>query len=181
MSMPQSVQRASALPMHETAIGMIRIAFGVIWAIDAAFKWQPAFLGDFVSFLTQGQTGQPPIVAAWIQGWIDVVSINPTFFAVIVALAETFLAISLLFGVLTNLGYAVGISLSLVIWATAEGFGGPYGTGSTDIGTAIIYALVFVTLYLLRSGNYLGLDRQLSQRLGAKGWLGSATPWDNAH
>lgn len=176
MSMQQSVQ-THALTQHETAIGLVRIAFGVIWAIDAAFKWQPAFLGHFVSFLTGAQDGQPAIVAAWLQGWIDVVSISPTFFAVLVALAETFLALSMIFGAFTNLGYAVGIALTLAIWTTAEGFGGPYVSGSTDIGTAIIYALVFAALYLLRSGNYLGMDRQLSARLGDKGWLASATPW----
>jgi len=31
----------------------------------------------------------------------------------------------------------------VVIWAAAEGFGGPDTSGASDIGTAIIYALVF--------------------------------------
>ncbi len=34
-----------------------------------------------------------------------------------------------------------------VIWSTAEGFGGPYTAGSTDIGAAIIYVLVFLALW----------------------------------
>ena len=38
--------------------------------------------------------------------------------------------------------YVTGIAFSLLIWSTAEGFGGPYTAGSADIGTAIIYALV---------------------------------------
>jgi nitrite reductase (NO-forming) len=35
-----------------------------------------------------------------------------------------------------------------MIWATAEGFGGPYQSGSTDIGAAIIYSFVFVALLI---------------------------------
>jgi len=39
----------------------------------------------------------------------------------------------------------------------AEGFGGPYASGASDIGTAIIYALVFVCLLTLAA--YTGTDR----------------------
>jgi hypothetical protein len=44
-----------------------------------------------------------------------------------------------------------------VIWGVAEGFGGPYASGASDIGTAIIYALVFVCLLTLAA--YTGTDR----------------------
>ena len=40
-------------------------------------------------------------------------------------------------------------SFSVLIWAFAEGFGGPYGSGSADIGAAIIYAVVFMALLAL--------------------------------
>ena len=33
-------------------IGPLRIAFGLIWAVDASFKWQPGFIGTFSDFLT---------------------------------------------------------------------------------------------------------------------------------
>jgi hypothetical protein len=41
------------------------------------------------------------------------------------------------------------VAFSVLIWATAEGFGGPYTSGSADIGTAVIYAVVFVGLLAL--------------------------------
>ncbi|HVA12132.1 MAG TPA: hypothetical protein VNF99_02695, partial [Stellaceae bacterium] len=44
------------------AIGMWRIVFGLAWAIDATFKWQPAFQKDFVSYLTGALDGQPALV-----------------------------------------------------------------------------------------------------------------------
>jgi hypothetical protein len=31
----------------------------------------------------------------------------------------------------------------MLVWSTAEGFGGPYTSGASDIGTAVVYALVF--------------------------------------
>jgi nitrite reductase (NO-forming) len=46
---------------------------------------------------------------------------------------------------------------SLLIWATAEGFGGPYTSGAADIGTAIIYAVVFAALLAL--SYYAGPSR----------------------
>lgn len=173
MSMERSVRTAN-LSVRDTAIGVTRIAFGLVWAIDAIMKWQPAFLNGFVSFLKEGQAGQPVLIADWIQGWINLVHISPTFFALIVALVETFIALSLIFGAFSNLGYLVGFALSLIIWAVPEGFGGPYTTGATDIGTAIIYAFVFVTLFLLQAGQYLGMDRQIGAWLGEKSWLASA-------
>jgi nitrite reductase (NO-forming) len=38
---------------------------------------------------------------------------------------------------------------SLLIWSTAEGFGGPYTSGASDVGTALIYAVVFAGLLAL--------------------------------
>lgn len=155
------------------AAGLVRIAFGIVWAIDAQFKWRPDFIHNFVSYLTGALDKQPAAVKAWIGLWIHVVNVNPTAFAYLVALAETALAIALIFGLFTNLASAGGILLCLVIWSTAEGLGGPYTAGSTDIGTAIIYAFVFAFLIITRAGLYLGLDRKLTEGLGRLGWLAS--------
>lgn len=137
---------------------VLRIAFGIIWAIDAFFKWQPDFFINLTSYLAGGAEGQPLLVQKWIHLWISVVGVNPHLFAVLVALAETALAIALIFGIFTRLACYGGILLSLVIWSTAEGFGGPYTAGSTDIGSAIIYVLVFVALVIGQSSKAWGID-----------------------
>ena len=81
-------------------------------------------------------------------------------------------------GLLGNLTDAVGILLALAIWSTAEGFGGPYRPGdSTDIGTAIIYAVVFAILLMISASRYYGLDQWLTPRLGRFGFLASGTFW----
>jgi nitrite reductase (NO-forming) len=56
----------------------------------------------------------------------------------------------------------------VLIWAVAEGFGGPYTSGASDIGTAIIYAVVFVGLLALMA--YTGparysVDYYLEQKI----------------
>jgi thiosulfate dehydrogenase [quinone] large subunit len=163
-------------PMPEwrlTGIGLLRITFGAIWAIDAWFKWQPDFINNFTTYLTGAQQDQPAWVQSWIGFWINVVNVDPHVFAHLVAIGETAIAAGLIFGVLTNLVSFVGILLAIVIWTTAEGFGGPYVAGSADIGSAIIYVLVFVGLVLSQSGLYLGLDRRLTPMLGRFGFLAS--------
>ena len=153
--------------------GVLRIVFGVVWGIDAWFKWQPDFVNNFTTYLTGAQEGQPWLVHHWIVFWTNTVGIDPTFFAYLTAAGETAIAIALILGAFTNLTALVGVLLSVVIWTTAEGFGGPYAAGSTDIGAAIIYVLVFAGLFLGSAGLYYGLDRKLTPALGRFGFLAS--------
>lgn len=165
--------RLTSTNWREKGIGILRIVFGIVWAIDAWFKWQPDFQKNFVSYLTGALDGQPALAHAWINFWIHVVQVDPHLFAQLAALGETAVAIGLIFGIFSNATVIGGFFLSLIIWSTAEGFGGPYMPGSTDIGTAIIYAIVFVGLFLSSSGLYLGIDRWLTPRLGRLSFLAS--------
>jgi len=155
------------------AISVVRILFGIVWLIDAQFKWRPSFIDDLATYLMGAMPGQPPAIREWIHFWMEVVKVNPTLFAYFVATAETALALALIFGVLSNLAYLGGSILALMIWSTAEGFGGPYVVGSTDIGAAIIYVFVFALLYLSRAGLWIGYDRRLAGLLGWWSFLAS--------
>ena len=172
-SFPDVVAKWGHGAWRSRAFGVLRILFGVVWAVDAAFKWQPSFVAGFVSYLTGAKAGQPPPVKAWISFWIDMVKVDPTLFAYVVAGAETTLAVALILGLFSNLANVGGVLLCLVIWSTAEGLGGPYTAGSTDIGTAIIYVFVFVALFLAQAGLSVGLDRLLGPFLGRWAWLAS--------
>ena len=156
-------------------IGVLRIVFGAVWGIDAWFKWQPDFVNNFSSYLSGAQEGQPLLIHHWIGLWVKTVGIDPTVFAYAVAVGETAIALALILGVLTNLTAVVGALMALVIWSTAEGFGRPYQAGSTDIGAAVIYVLVFAGLFLSSAGLYLGLDRRLTASLGGLGFLASGS------
>jgi thiosulfate dehydrogenase (quinone) large subunit len=155
------------------AIAFMRIAFGLVWAIDAYFKWQPAFANNFVSYLQETYSGQPALIQSWLNFWINLVNIDPHLFARIVALSETGIALGLIFGLLSNLAYAGGTLLALVIWSVPEGFGGPYTPGATDIGAGIIYVFGFLGLFLLSAGWFYGLDRILRSKLGHWKFLSS--------
>ena len=155
---------------EDRSFAVLRIIFGLVWLIDASFKWNPAFLNSFTDYLTGGAQGQPALVQAWIDLWVRGVSVDPHLFAVIVALAETMIAIALIFGLLTEFAIVGGTAMVLVIWSTAEGFGGPYAAGSTDVGTGIIYVLVFVALWLGRSWRRYSIDRYLKDRIPFLYW-----------
>jgi len=112
----------------------------------------------------------------WISFWTNLVSVNPLLFARIEATIETAIAVFLIFGILSNLTSVVGILLSLGIWSTAEGFGGPLIPGqSTDIGTAFAYAVLFAVFLCLSAGRYHGVDQWLTPVLGRLGFLASGS------
>jgi len=148
------------------AIGMLRIAFGVVWAIDAAFKWQPAFVHGFTGYLSSAKNGQPQLVKNWIGAWVTIVKADPSLFARALAVTESGVALCLILGIFVNLASVAGSLLAVLIWSTAEGFGGPYTAGSTDIGAAIVYVLVFAGLYLAGSGRQLSLDARIGRARG---------------
>ena len=85
------------------------------------------------------------------------------------AAIETYLAVALLTGFARKVTYSVGAIYTALIWATAEGFGGPYVPGSsTDVGAAIIYTLLFLTLLINDAGvgfSRLSLDGVLERRM----------------
>jgi thiosulfate dehydrogenase (quinone) large subunit len=154
-------------------IGIVRIIFGLIWAIDAWFKWQPGFLDTITSLLNDKLKGQPPAMQAWLTFWIHTVNLDPAFFAHMVAITETLLAVGLILGAFSNTIYVIGAVLSVLIWSTAQGFGGPYDSGTVDIGTSIMYAVIFAALFFANAGMYLGVDRRLTPALKRFGFLAS--------
>ena len=161
-------------PWRLKGIGLLRILFGIVWGVDAWFKWQPDFINNFTTYLSGAQANQPWPIHHWIAFWINTIGVDPTVFAYLVAVGETAIAVALIVGAFSNLTAVVGVALSVVIWTTAEGFGGPYQAGSTDIGAAIIYVLVFAGLFLSSAGLYYGIDRWLTAKLGRLGFLASS-------
>jgi uncharacterized membrane protein YphA (DoxX/SURF4 family) len=92
--------------------------------------------------------GQPSWLAPFFHATAGAVRPAPGLFAVLTALAETAICLSLLLGVAQRAGFAFGAALSVLIWAAGDCFGGPYGSGSTDIGCAVMYTVLFAALAL---------------------------------
>ncbi len=171
-----SSRRHKTMNWRERGVGFMRIIFGLVYVVAATLKWQPQFQNTFVQQISAVSDGQPAPIQAWISFWTHLVSNNPLLFARIEATTETAIAVFLIFGIFSNLTSIVGIFLSLGIWSTAEGFGGPYMPGqSTDIGTAFPYAILFAVLLFLSAGRYYGVDQWLTAKLGRLGFLASGS------
>jgi nitrite reductase (NO-forming) len=146
----------------------LRISFGIIWLIDAVLKWLPGFRSGYMDMLMGQAQGQPGWLKPWFDFWINLQHPRALVFAYFVAAVETLIAIAVIVGFARKLTYISAIAFSLMIWATAEGFGGPYTSGAADIGTAIIYAVIFIGLLTLMA--YTGparysVDYYLEQKI----------------
>ena len=141
---PRDDRRAAARPQWPKAA--VRVGFGIIWAIDAGLKWRTSFRAGYLGMLSDASKGQASWLHPWFTFWIDLQRPHVDLFAYLVAALETMIAVALILGFARKVTYITGAVFSLLIWSTAEGFGGPYTAQSTDVGTAVIYALVFLAL-----------------------------------
>ena len=161
--------QAAGRPCNPWPKDALRITFGVIWLIDAVLKWLPGFRASYMSVIMGEAQGQPGWLRPWFGFWIRVQHPDALFLAWLVAVVETLIALALITGFARKIAYSAAIVFSLLIWATAEALGGPYTSGASDIGTAIIYAVVFAALLALSyytGPGRLSADRYLEQRIG---------------
>ena len=165
---------AASPPYHYWHKTALRIGFGVIWLIDAVLKWLPGFRSDYMDTIMGEAQGQPGWTKPWFDFWTNLQHPDAVFFAYLVASVETLIAVALIAGFARKITYTAAIAFSLLIWGTAEGFGGPYTSGASDIGTAIIYALVFGALLAFayyEGTSRLSVDYYLELRISWWHWV----------
>jgi nitrite reductase (NO-forming) len=165
---------ATTAPQASAALSTatLRMLFGVAWTANAALKWLPAFGAGFLGMLMDASQGQPAFLRPWFNLVTAVASDGrATILAAGSAVLETYLAVALLTGFARKVTYVIGAVYTALIWATAEGFGGPYVPGaSTDVGAAIVYTLLFAVLLVHDAGagfSRFSLDSVLERRLPA--------------
>ncbi len=129
----------------------MRVIFGIIWAIDGSFKFSPQTVDNVVQMINNAAQVQPSWLSPWFNFWSTTVNSNPRFFVLSTGILELAIAFGLIFGFARKLTYTVSFFISLVIWSVPEGFGGPYGPGSTDIGAGILYAIASLFLLLINA------------------------------
>lgn len=162
--------------LHGAAV--VRIAFGVLWAVDATFKWLPGFihgqtLGDELGAAADVQT---PVFHQWLQMWHAIGTSAPGAFAVGTAIVETLIALCLLSGTFSNFVFIGSAVFSFGIWSGAEGFHLPWKQGMTDLGPSVGYIFASLALYYAFAGATWSVDTRLRPKLGRYGWLSSRTP-----
>ena len=129
----------------------IRIFLGIVWLIDGYLKFSPGLVDSFPDLVSRAGDGQPTWLQPWFNFWSSVTTGNAALFVYTTGVLEVALGVALVLGFMRRIAYLGGIIFSLFIWAIPEGFGGPYGPGSTDIGTGIIYSFVFLSLVIINT------------------------------
>src|SRR5258707_4314292 len=69
--------------------------------------------------------GEPGWLQPWFNLWINLQHPRAMLFAYLVAAVETLIALALITGFARKLTYISAATFSVLIWATAEGLGGP--------------------------------------------------------
>lgn len=126
-----------------------RMLFGFIWGLDAVLKLIPETVFWFQERMIAIGIGQPSWLSGWFAFWLAQANSNGGVDVALVAGLEFLLALALVLGLLRKVAYIGGFALSLLVWATAEGFGGPYDPGTFDVGAGIVYAIAFLFLLVL--------------------------------
>ncbi len=127
---------------------LARVGFGILWAYDALYKFQPYFLTHYMDFLNGAKGDVTGWRAGYDQLWISLsLLIGPAIMPWLVAIFEAVTAFGLLAGHRALRALApIGFLLAFLIWSVPEEFGGPYRLGVSDgplhmFGTAVIYML----------------------------------------
>ncbi|HEX5503796.1 MAG TPA: DoxX family protein [Thermomicrobiales bacterium] len=148
--MATTVVEGTARSAVPAAVGSaLRAAFGVVWTIDAYLTWRPEFAAHYVGYLQNAAHGQPPWLQPWFAFWLGLVTPHPAPFIWATRAVETLIAVGLLLGLARKWVYVAGALFSLLLWGTAEGFGGPYAVGTANLGPALVYVLLFVALIVI--------------------------------
>ena len=111
----------SAGPQNVRRYWAVRLLFGLIWGIDATLKWLPGFRDHFLAMIQASAQGQPSWLAPFFHFAAGAVRPAPGLFAVLTALAETAICLSLLLGLAQRASFIFGAVFGLAIWGSGRG------------------------------------------------------------
>ena len=159
---------------HQIGVAVLRVGVGIIflWAglekvIGGAGAWTA---GGFLSFGTNGTLGWPfftgdpgdtifnPTHAFWLAMAENETAMN--VINLLVPWGQVGIGVSLILGLFTRFGAAMGTLMMLVFFVAAWDF--EFGI----VNQHLTYALVTFFLGYIGSGNFYGLDYFVGQRVG---------------
>lgn len=180
-----ATEDAKDRPLSENGMfSLARVSFGILWAYDALYKWQPHFLTHYLDYIVGAEKASTGWQATYDHFWVLLSSaIGPTLLAVLVALFESVTAYGLLAGHKSLRALApIGIGLAFVIWTVPEQFGGPYVGGVSAMpaqlfGNAIVYMLALGFVCVAYNPFELFARSYATGRLqGAPAWTDGNNP-----
>ena len=130
----------------------LRMLFGSIWMADGLLRFLPGTYSQLSYWMVvMVEDSQPPWLAGWLSAWAGLIAGNPALWWYGFGLMELAIGLCLFTGFLRRPVYLLGLAVSIFLWTVPQAFGGPYGPGSTDMGTGILYAVIFLALLHLDS------------------------------
>jgi len=123
------------------------------------------------------QRGTTHINVRWVRLRLCRIGLRARFvlaLAYSIAAIETLLALALIFGFARKTTYILTAVVCMGIWTVAEGFGGPYTSTSTDIGAAVMYAVVAAALLVLSlqcGPSRYSVDHYIEKRVNWWHWV----------
>jgi thiosulfate dehydrogenase (quinone) large subunit len=174
---PVSNYAAPAVPVlpsriNRAVIAAVRIAVGLLWLQNAAWKIPPNFgRGDPPDglYLSATNAVSHPVVPPYAWLMEHVVLPNFTFFGWMVLLVEASLGAFLLIGLATRLWALIGVAQTVVIMLAV--LNAPHEW----YWSYLLMLLVHLALFATAAGRYAGLDGVLRT-----GWQLSQSSWARA-
>lgn len=171
---------------HQLAIAGLRVVVGIIflWAgLEKLLAPESFSAAGFLQFGTNGSLGWPFVTGEVAEGtvfnpthdlWASMAT-NDGAMAVVdflVPFGQLAIGISLILGLLTRFGAAMGTLMMLLFFVAAWEF--EFGI----VNQHLTYALVTAYLGYIGAGNYVGLDRGLGETAspGIRRWFLSGDP-----
>ncbi len=143
------------------------ILFGLVYASEALLAFYFDLNGNIVSVVQYQASSAPAFLSGWFSFWEGQVIAYPAFYAYLIGVLESLLAISLILGFGRKIAYMGGAVFAILAWGVGEGFGGIPVPGYTDPGTGIIQAIVFLILLGLNATHGtdpLTIDSRIEKR-----------------
>jgi thiosulfate dehydrogenase [quinone] large subunit len=169
--LPADASAPLARPLREATrlrgAALLRVAFGLVWAVDAALKWMPGFIEGqtLPDELGRGVEVSTPVVHEWLRLWNGIGLADPALSAHVIAVVETLIALLLVTGFLSRTAFIGSALVSLGIWTGAEGMHLPwFRDGQTDLGPSVGYVVASLGLLAAQAGSTWSVDAVLERR-----------------
>ncbi len=143
---------------YDFLLKVIRILFGLVWMADGSFKFIFNTSSSLAAYITTASLGQPSFLLPWFNFWASIYLINPPIFRILLGSFEIILGLLIILNLYWKLVYPIGLIFSLSIWMIPQRFGGPYGLGTIEVGSGLIYSISFSFLLIC-----MGLSEKLKR------------------
>lgn len=186
-------QEVSGKSWSTLVFSALRVAIGLLWAVLAAQTWTHSFVMHLHHYGEAAFQNLSGGLVPWFGTWVSLIAPAPDLFGGLARFFVTLIAVFLIIGFARKTTYIVGAIIALPLWTLMQGYSSAHTLGSINLGAALTYILIFISLILVerREGTtpysvdyYLGhawpgwrhvsecaSDEQLRQQIKPLPWI----------